>query len=34
MDVAWTKGIEDHRAVGQQVFHALPAEADRLGKHA
>jgi hypothetical protein len=23
-----------HGAVGQQVFDALPAEADRLGKHA
>jgi hypothetical protein len=34
MRVARTKGIEDHGAVGQQVFHALPAKADRLGKHA
>jgi hypothetical protein len=34
MGVARTKSIEDHGAVGQQVFHALPAEADRLGKHA
>jgi hypothetical protein len=34
MRVARTKGIEDHGAVGQQVLHALLAEADRLGKHA
>ena len=34
MRVARTKGIEDHGAVGQQVFHALLAEADRFGKHA
>jgi hypothetical protein len=34
MRVARTKGIEDHGAVGQQVFHALPTETDRLGKHA
>jgi hypothetical protein len=33
MRVARTKSIEDHGAVGQQVFHALLAEADRLGKH-
>ena len=34
MRVARTKGIEDHGSVRQQVFYALPAEADRLGKHA